>query len=133
MAATRSRRGGHTLGTTLRILLMALLAGASPLALTLTIAVLKTRLARVNGVIFAVAFLLGETIGWILALALGAAANIGDGDDVVAGILELALGVLLLPRPGACAAATCPSRAAGRAGRALSSPASSTSRRSRRR
>jgi hypothetical protein len=75
---------------------MALLAAASPLALTLTIAVLKTRLARLNGVIFAVGFLLGETIGWILALALGAAANVGDGDDVVAGVLELALGALLL-------------------------------------
>jgi hypothetical protein len=47
-------------------------------------------------VIFALAFLVGETIGWILALALGAAAHIGDGDDVVAGVLELGLGLLLL-------------------------------------
>ena len=48
--------------TVLSLLLYALIAAASPFALTATIAVLKTRLARLNGLIFAGGFLLGEGI-----------------------------------------------------------------------
>ena len=84
------------MGTALRILLLALLAGMSPFALTATIAVLKTHLARLNGICFAAGFLGGEAIGWVLALLLGSWLDIGDKEQTVAAVLELLLGALLL-------------------------------------
>ena len=82
--------------TVLQMVLYALIAAASPFALTATVAVLKSHLARLNGLIFAGAFVLGEGIGWIFALALGSVLGIGTGDHKVAAAFELALGVLLL-------------------------------------
>ncbi len=84
------------MATALRILVLALLAALSPLALTATILVLKSRLARLNGIFFAAGFLLGEAIGWAFALALGSVLDLGDRGQTVAAVLELLLGALLL-------------------------------------
>ena len=84
------------MGTALRILLLALLAAFSPLALTATIAVLKTHLARLNGICFAAGFLAGEAIGWAFAFLLGSVLDLGARGETVAGVLELLLGALLL-------------------------------------
>ena len=82
--------------TVLSLLLYALIAAASPFALTASIAVLKTRLARLNGVIFAGGFFLGEAIGWIIALALGTLLGLGSGDNKIAAAVEFVFGLLLL-------------------------------------
>jgi len=84
------------MGTALRILLLALLAALSPLALTATIAVLKTHRARLNGICFAAGFLAGETIGWAFAFLLGSVLDLGARGQTVAGVLELLLGAALL-------------------------------------
>ena len=84
------------MGTALRILVLALLAALSPLALTATIVVLKSHLARINGIFFAAGFLAGEAIGWAFALLLGSALDLGDKGDTVAAVLELLLGALLV-------------------------------------
>src|SRR4051794_10136412 len=83
------------LGTAFRTLLLALVAAASPMALTATIVVLKTRLARLNGLLFAGGFFLGEAIGWSFAILVGSAV-LDAGDSTVAAVVELALGALLL-------------------------------------
>ena len=84
------------MGTALRMLVLALLAALSPLALTATILVLKSHLARLNGILFAAGFLLGEAIGWAFALLLGSVLDLGDGGDIVAAALQVLLGALLL-------------------------------------
>ena len=84
------------MGTALRIIVLALLAALSPLALTATILVLKSHLARLNGILFAAGFLVGEAIGWAFALLLGSVLDLGDGGETVASVLELLLGALLL-------------------------------------
>jgi hypothetical protein len=83
--------------TVLRILVYGLLAAASPLALAATLVVLKSRRARLNGFIFAAAFLLGGAAVMAIVITLGSVATPSEGSrDTVAQVLELALGVLLL-------------------------------------
>jgi len=83
--------------TTLRILLYGLIAALSPLAFAATIAVLKSRRARLNGLIYAVAFLLGESVVVLLVIGVGAITAPGqDSRQTAAAVLELALGALLL-------------------------------------
>lgn len=54
-----------------RILLYALLAAASPVTLLATLVVLGTGRARVNGLAFAIAFLLGQALAFIVVFFLG--------------------------------------------------------------
>lgn len=82
--------------TVLRVLFYALVAAASALALTATLAVLKSRRARLNGFIFAAAFLLGEALVWLALLSLDAAASLNEGNEDAAALLKLGLGALLL-------------------------------------
>ncbi len=82
--------------TALQILIYAVIAAASALAFASTLTVLKSRRARVNGLIFAAAFLLGEAAIWVVALELGAAGSLNEGDQSAVAVLKLILGVLLL-------------------------------------
>ena len=88
------------MATTLRLLLLALAAAASPLALAATLAVLSSHFARLNGVLFATGFFLGEAIGWAAALLFGSIIGIGEGDTTIVSIFELLLGLLLLSAAG---------------------------------
>jgi hypothetical protein len=82
---------------TLRIVLYALLAGLSPLALLSTLAVLGSGRGRANGIVFAIAFLVTQSIVLLLVVLLGSAATPGDrSHDTVASALELTLGLGLL-------------------------------------
>jgi hypothetical protein len=80
-----------------RAVLYGLIAAASPLAFAATVVVLRSHRARLNGVIFAAAFLLAG-LGVVLAvLAIGSVAAPGPGgSSTVAAALELVLGALLL-------------------------------------
>jgi Sap, sulfolipid-1-addressing protein len=80
--------------TVLQVFVYALFAAASPLALTSTIVVLKSDRARLNGLSFASAFLLGESLVWSCALVLGSF-TLNEGDRS-ASILKLVVGLLLL-------------------------------------
>ncbi len=82
--------------TLVRTLLYALLAAASPTALTATLVVLRSCRARLNGFLFAVAFILGSLVVVVIVLVLGATGPSEDSKSTVAGILALLLGVLLL-------------------------------------
>ena len=82
--------------TLVRTLLYALLAAASPTALTATLVVLRSRRARLNGFLFAVAFILGSLVVVVIVLVLGATGPSENSKSAVAGALALLLGVLLL-------------------------------------
>jgi threonine/homoserine/homoserine lactone efflux protein len=83
---------------TTRILLYALVAGLSPLALLATLAALGSGRGRLNGLAFAVGLLLTQTTVLVLAIALGSAATPDRdlGHPTLAAVLEMTLGVLLL-------------------------------------
>jgi hypothetical protein len=82
--------------TVLEVLFYALVAAASPLTLTSTLVVLRSRRGRLNGCIFAAAFLLGEGVVWLVLLSLGTVTSLDDRDRHGAAIFELVLGALLL-------------------------------------
>jgi Sap, sulfolipid-1-addressing protein len=82
--------------TLVRTLLYALLAAASPTALTATLVVLRSRQARLNGFLFATAFVLGSLVVVVIVLVLGATGPSENSKSAVAGALALLLGVLLL-------------------------------------
>lgn len=79
--------------TTWRVFLYALVAATSPLALTSTLVVLRSGRGRVNGTLYAVAFLSAETAVLILALALGVASitESGGADPTVQAVFGVAL------------------------------------------
>jgi hypothetical protein len=81
-----------------RVFLYALLAGLSPLALLAALAALGSGRGRVNGAVFALAFLLAQSIVLVIAFFLGSAAAPDDDDAQRRAVasLELALGLLLL-------------------------------------
>jgi Sap, sulfolipid-1-addressing protein len=81
-----------------RVFLYALLAGLSPLALLATLAALGSGRGRVNGTVFAFAFLVAQSIVLVIAFFLGSAAAPDEDDSqrTFVATLELALGSLLL-------------------------------------
>ena len=82
--------GGH-------VLLYALAAAASPLALTATFVVIRSARPRTNGIAFLSGFLLGTAIACGLGLVLGqAAVNRLDSHTTVEGVVTLLLGVALM-------------------------------------
>jgi hypothetical protein len=86
------------MNATLQVLVYGLLAGLSPGALLATLAVLSTRRARANGSAFAAGFVLGQSVGLVIPLAVGSVAipSGGENNNTVAGMLELLVGLALL-------------------------------------
>lgn len=83
--------------TAWRILLFALLAGASPIAIVSTLAALGSKRGRTNGLALAAGFLLGQSAALLVAFLIGSAATTGlDADDQVVAVLELVVGLALL-------------------------------------
>jgi Sap, sulfolipid-1-addressing protein len=83
--------------TASRILLFALVAGASPVAIVSTLAALSSRPGRTNGLALVAGFLLGQSVAFLAAFLVGSAAQPGlDADDQTAAALELAVGLALL-------------------------------------
>jgi hypothetical protein len=80
-----------------RVVLYGLIAAASPLAFAATVVVLRSHRARLNGVIFATAFVLAGLVVVLAIVAIGSVTAPGSGgSSTAAAALELALGVLLL-------------------------------------
>jgi hypothetical protein len=110
--------------TTSRILLFALVAGLSPIAIVSTLAVLTSRRGRTNGIVFVAGFMLGQTAAFLAAYLVGSAATADrEENEQLAAALELAFGSVLLAvawpqRPHRQAEATGgPSRTAALLGR----------------
>jgi hypothetical protein len=83
---------------TLRVLLYALVAMMSPLALGATVAVLKSEHGRINGAAFALAFVAAQALVTMLAFAFDAASlpDLEGGHQTFTSIVALAVGVMLL-------------------------------------
>ena len=81
-----------------RILVYGLFAAASPTVLLATLVVLGSKSPRRNGLAFMLAFVLGMTIAFVLALTLGEAVTSNDRHENsrVATLLELLAGLALL-------------------------------------
>jgi hypothetical protein len=81
-----------------RVLLYALVAGLSPLALLSTLAVLGSGRGRTNGSAFGVGFLLSQSAVLLIATLVGSAATPDPerSHQTLAAVLELAVGVALL-------------------------------------
>ena len=74
-----------------------LLAAVSPTVLLATLVVLGSGRGRLNGLVFLIAFTIGQSLAYILALLIGSAITIGDNTaGNVEGALELAAGVALV-------------------------------------
>jgi hypothetical protein len=84
--------------TALRIVLYGVIAGASPLALLSTLAILGSRHGRAKGCVFGAGFLLGQSTALLAAHFVGSAVTTDreGGYETVAGSIEVAVGVLLL-------------------------------------
>jgi Sap, sulfolipid-1-addressing protein len=88
---------GHVNETLARTVVYGLLAGASPLIFAATLVVLRSNRARLNGAIFAGAFLLGGLALVLVVMAIGSVAAPGPGGSrTAAALLELVLGLVLL-------------------------------------
>jgi Sap, sulfolipid-1-addressing protein len=110
--------------TTSRILLFALVAAVSPIAIVSTLAVLTSRRGRTNGIVFVAGFMLGQTAAFLAAYLVGSAATTDREENAqLAAALELAFGAALLAvawpqgRHGRVAAAGVPSRTKALLGR----------------
>lgn len=79
-----------------KIVLYGLAAGASPLALVATLVVLGSDRARLNGLVFGIAFLLAQSGTYAAGYLLGAAVTPSDSTGALKASLELVFGVLLL-------------------------------------
>lgn len=79
------------------MLLFALVAATSPLALASVIAVLATNRARLNGTAFALGFVAGQSLFCVLAFAVGTL-SVPDGDNhpTFRAILTILLGAALV-------------------------------------
>jgi Sap, sulfolipid-1-addressing protein len=79
------------------IALYGLVAALSPTVLLATLVVLGSGRGRVNGIVFAAAFLLGQTVTFLLAFLVGTAVTPDDGGPShIEEALELTAGVMLL-------------------------------------
>ena len=86
------------MSATTQVVLYALVAGFSPLVLLATLAVLGSGRGRLSGSVFAVGFLLTQSIVLLVAYLLGAAAT-PDRDrahETLSAVLGLSLGVALV-------------------------------------
>lgn len=79
-------------------LLYGLVAALSPLAFASTLAVLRSERGRVNGLVFAVGFLIAQALTCLVAISLGSIATPEHegGRDTISSVLALILGILLL-------------------------------------
>src|SRR3954468_17986940 len=84
--------------TAFRVVLYALVAATSPLALGATVGVLKSSRPRINGLVFAAGFLAGQAVFCLLAFVIGDASfeEPRNSHGTVAALIELALGLALL-------------------------------------
>ena len=81
-----------------QVLLYALVAGFSPLALLSILAVLSSGRGRANGSAFGTGFLFGQSLTLIVAFVLGSATvpNSDRGHPTLTAVLELLLGAAML-------------------------------------
>jgi Sap, sulfolipid-1-addressing protein len=80
----------------LRIVIYGLFAAASPLALSATIVVLESRRGRLNGIVFALAFLAGASLVVAIVLLVGSVTVPDEGHGTAATVVELLVGLVLI-------------------------------------
>ena len=85
------------LHTAWRVFLYGLVAATSPLALTTTLLVLRSGRGRINGLLYATAFLLASTVMLLLVVGVGVATSFADdGHPRFQATLALTFGIALL-------------------------------------
>lgn len=86
------------LHTAWRVFLYGLVAATSPLALTTTLVVLRSGRGRINGLLYAGAFLATSTIVLVLVVGVGLATSVGDDDGhpVLQAVFAFVIGTGLL-------------------------------------
>jgi hypothetical protein len=79
-------------------LLYGVVAALSPLAFASTLAVLRSERGRVNGLVFAVGFVVAQALTCLVAVVIGSVATPDhvDDHDTISSALALTLGILLL-------------------------------------
>jgi hypothetical protein len=78
-----------------RVILYGVVAAASPAVLVLTLGILATARARLNGGIFAASFVFAQALTFLVVFLVGAVATEKE-QGIVATYLELAIGIILL-------------------------------------
>lgn len=87
--------------TAWRVFLYGLVAATSPLALTTTLVVLRSGRGRLNGLLYAGAFLGASAVVLLLVVGVGVATSrADDGHPQIQAVLALLLGVALLATAG---------------------------------
>lgn len=86
------------LHTAWRVFLYGLVAATSPLALTTTLVVLRSGRGRINGLLYAGAFVGASTLVLLLVVGVGTVTSVGNGDGHPGfqAVLALVLGAALL-------------------------------------
>lgn len=83
--------------TAWRVFLYGLVAATSPLALTTTLVVLRSGRGRINGILYAGAFLAASTVVLLLVVGVGVATSVSDeGHPLLQAVLALVVGTALL-------------------------------------
>lgn len=83
--------------TAWRVFLYGLVAATSPLALTTTLVVLRSGRGRINGILYAVSFLVASSLVLLAVVAVGVATSFTrDGHPTFQAVLAVAFGVALL-------------------------------------
>src|SRR5262249_23103370 len=79
------------------VALYAVVAAASPTVLVAALVVLGSGRGRVNGLVFTAAFVLGQSVAYLVSFLVGAASTPDDGGSCdLVDVLELVVGILLL-------------------------------------
>ncbi len=82
---------------TARILIYGLVAAASPTVLLATLVVLGSGRGRLNGVVFLAAFVVGQSLAYLVVFVLGSTFSTGDDTPSrVVSVLELLAGIALI-------------------------------------
>lgn len=79
-----------------QVFLYAVAAAASPLVLVASLAIIGSGRGRVNGTVFMVAFMLGQSIAFLIAYLVGGSIAHHDSAGNVVACLELVAGVALI-------------------------------------
>ena len=78
------------------MVVLGLFAAFSPTVLVATLAVLGSGRGRLNGIVFVIAFLVGQSLAFLVGFLVGSAVTPDHGSNRTRAIVELAAGIMLV-------------------------------------